>query len=109
MSSQELPSSPKSPARTYASKKRGEKPAAKAKRKANSDDDTRDSAEDPAVVKETPQKEEGYGTEPDRESPAKREGSPDLDSEPLNVRIACRLCARLRLSRPQRARRRLCH
>ena len=87
MASQELPSSPKSPVRTYSSKKRTEnKAAAKPKRKANSDDDTRDSVEEPAPVKVTPRKEEGYGTEPDRESPNKREGSPDLvPEEPLNV------------------------
>lgn len=109
MSSQELPSSPKSPTRTYASKKRAEKPAAKPKRKANSDDDTRDSVEEPAVVKETPQKEEGYGTEPDRESPAKREGSPDLDSDLLNVRLYLVSAARLRPSHPPLARRRRCH
>lgn len=90
MSSQELLSSPKSPVRTYSSKKRTEnKPAAaaKPKRKANSDDDTRDSVEESApATKETPRKEEGYGTEPDRESPNKREESPDLAlEEPLNV------------------------
>ena len=86
--SQELPPSP---AKTYSSKKRAEleKEKGKGKRKANSDDDTRDSVDQPAV-KETPQKEEGgYGTELDRESPVKALGSPDLAPEGddlLNVR-----------------------
>lgn len=88
--SQELPSALS--VRSYTKKRaeKGKEQSQTKKGKAGSDDDTRDSGVEAPAVKEAVHKEEagGYGTEPDRESPTKAPGSPDLapDDDLLNVR-----------------------